>query len=115
MVNALLKGVEAPASIKTPSQASAQALKVCLHIGNKRCSSSANPSVLLKVDCIFLKLRAAMNNISPFFIGSIVHGSFHCRKSEGNSRELDVEIHFSIKQEPDGPASEVVVQMFKVR
>ncbi|KAG5645450.1 hypothetical protein DXG03_005999 [Asterophora parasitica] len=47
--------------------------------------------------------------------GSTVHGSFHCRKSEDNSRELDVEIHFSVKQDPEGPASEVVVQMFKVR
>ncbi|KNZ73314.1 Protein arginine N-methyltransferase 3 [Termitomyces sp. J132] len=47
--------------------------------------------------------------------GSIVHGTFHCRKSEENSRELDVEIHFSVKQDPEGPPSDLIVQMFKVR
>ncbi|KAG5654314.1 hypothetical protein H0H81_004733 [Sphagnurus paluster] len=47
--------------------------------------------------------------------GSVVHGTFHCRKSEDNSRELDIEIHFSVKQDPEGPASDVTVQMFKVR
>ncbi|KAG6890580.1 hypothetical protein C0992_000398 [Termitomyces sp. T32_za158] len=47
--------------------------------------------------------------------GSIVHGSFHCHKSEDNSRELDIEIHFSVKQDPEGPASDLTVQMFKVR
>ncbi|KAG6829437.1 hypothetical protein H0H87_011392 [Tephrocybe sp. NHM501043] len=47
--------------------------------------------------------------------GSTVHGTFHCRKSEDNSRELDVEIHFSVKQDPEDPASETVVQMYKVR
>ncbi|KAG6914800.1 hypothetical protein DXG01_015231 [Tephrocybe rancida] len=47
--------------------------------------------------------------------GSTVRGTFHCRKSEENSRELDVEIHFSVKQDSEGPASETVVQMFKVR
>ncbi|GLB38566.1 putative class I-like SAM-binding methyltransferase superfamily, protein arginine N-methyltransferase family protein [Lyophyllum shimeji] len=47
--------------------------------------------------------------------GSIVHGTFRCRKSEDNSRELDVEIHFSVKTDPDGPASDTFVRMFKVR
>jgi len=47
--------------------------------------------------------------------GSIVHGTFYCRKSKENSRELDVEIHFSVKQDSDTPASDVVVQMFQVR
>ncbi|KAG6866179.1 hypothetical protein C0991_007729 [Blastosporella zonata] len=44
---------------------------------------------------------------------STVHGTFHCRKSEDNSRELDVEIHFSVKNDSGSPASETVVQMFK--
>ncbi|TFK40493.1 protein arginine N-methyltransferase [Crucibulum laeve] len=47
--------------------------------------------------------------------GSIVTGSFHCRKSETNSRELDVEIHYSVKQDPDSSPSDIVVQMYKVR
>jgi len=41
---------------------------------------------------------------------------FHCRKSEMNSRELDVEIHYSVRENADAPASgDVVVQMYKVR
>ncbi|KAF8993501.1 protein arginine N-methyltransferase [Cyathus striatus] len=47
--------------------------------------------------------------------GSIVGGTFHCRKSETNSRELDVEIHYSVQQEPDSSPSDTVVQMYKVR
>ncbi|KAG6843104.1 hypothetical protein H0H93_002253, partial [Arthromyces matolae] len=47
--------------------------------------------------------------------GSVVQGTFHCRKSEDNSRELDVEIHFSVKQDPADPVGDVIVQMFKVR
>ncbi|RDB14874.1 Protein arginine N-methyltransferase 3 [Hypsizygus marmoreus] len=47
--------------------------------------------------------------------GSIVHGTFHCRKSEDNSRELDVEIHYSVKEDSESPASDLIVQMYKVR
>ncbi|KAL0960565.1 hypothetical protein HGRIS_005602 [Hohenbuehelia grisea] len=47
--------------------------------------------------------------------GSIVSGSFHCKKSETNSRELDVEIHYSVQDTPESPVGETVVQMFKVR
>ncbi|KAG8860892.1 hypothetical protein FRB96_003627 [Tulasnella sp. 330] len=56
--------------------------------------------------------------------GTTVTGSFHCRKSESNSRELDVEIHYLVEDPPLGagapiPTSasprEAVVQMFKVR
>ena len=48
--------------------------------------------------------------------GTVVQGTFRCRKSADNSRELDVEIHYTV-QEPDAeaPPSEVVVQLFKVR
>jgi len=47
--------------------------------------------------------------------GSIVTGSFHCRKSETNSRELDVEIHYSVKEDAEAPAGPTIVQMYKVR
>ncbi|KAH0832399.1 S-adenosyl-L-methionine-dependent methyltransferase [Lanmaoa asiatica] len=47
--------------------------------------------------------------------GTVVSGTFYCKKSEGNSRELDIEIHYSIKKRADAPASEVAVQMYKVR
>ena len=48
--------------------------------------------------------------------GTIVEGTFKCKKSEDNSRELDVEIHFSVREpEAEAAPGEVVVQMFKVR
>ncbi|KAJ6554983.1 protein arginine N-methyltransferase [Mycena vulgaris] len=46
--------------------------------------------------------------------GSIVTGHFHCVKSQTNSRELDVEIHYAVKN-PDGEVGGTVVQMYKVR
>ena len=49
-------------------------------------------------------------------IGTTVHGTFKCRKSEGNSRELDVEIHYVVKAPADEQAiGDAVVQMYKVR
>ncbi|THH21417.1 hypothetical protein EW146_g166 [Bondarzewia mesenterica] len=48
--------------------------------------------------------------------GTVVTGTFRCRKSEDNARELDVEIHYTIKDNADSEVpGEVVVQMFKVR
>lgn len=48
--------------------------------------------------------------------GTIVEGTFKCKKSEDNSRELDVEIHFSVREpEAEAAPGEVVVQMYKVR
>ncbi|KAI0072207.1 S-adenosyl-L-methionine-dependent methyltransferase [Panus rudis PR-1116 ss-1] len=48
--------------------------------------------------------------------GTVVQGTFKCRKSEDNSRELDVEIHYTVKDEgEDAVASQAVVQVFKVR
>ncbi|KAJ7505877.1 S-adenosyl-L-methionine-dependent methyltransferase [Mycena galericulata] len=47
--------------------------------------------------------------------GSIVSGHFHCVKSQTNSRELDVEIHYSVKTEEADVAGVTVVQMYKVR
>jgi len=48
--------------------------------------------------------------------GTIVEGTFHCRKSSDNSRELDVEIHYT-SRDPDSTTerSETVVQIFKVQ
>lgn len=45
-----------------------------------------------------------------------MEGVFKCRKSEDNSRELDVEIHYRVK-DPETPdaASETIVQLYKVR
>ena len=50
--------------------------------------------------------------------GVTVAGTFHCRKSEGNSRELDVEFQYRIKY-PGNPGNEdesssLIVQSFKV-
>ncbi|KAF9231844.1 hypothetical protein BU15DRAFT_81915 [Melanogaster broomeanus] len=46
--------------------------------------------------------------------GTVVSGTFYCKKSDENSRELDVEIHYSVKKGAE-PAGDVVVQMYKVR
>ncbi|CAL1713691.1 unnamed protein product [Somion occarium] len=46
--------------------------------------------------------------------GTIVQGTFICKKSDDNSRELDVEIHYTVKYEGEEP-SEAIVQVFKVR
>ncbi|KIK65562.1 hypothetical protein GYMLUDRAFT_70665 [Collybiopsis luxurians FD-317 M1] len=54
----------------------------------------------------------------PFLVdeGFTVQGHFHCHKSEVNSRELDIEIHYTV-QDVEGKSTnpDVVVQMFKVR
>jgi type I protein arginine methyltransferase len=47
--------------------------------------------------------------------GTIVQGTFYCHKSPDNSRELDVEIHYSVKADTDSPAGDTFVQMYKVR
>jgi len=48
--------------------------------------------------------------------GTIVQGTFKCKKSEDNTRELDVEIHYTVKDDSTGAEpSEVVVQLYKVR
>ncbi|KAI0292194.1 S-adenosyl-L-methionine-dependent methyltransferase [Multifurca ochricompacta] len=51
--------------------------------------------------------------------GTIVAGTFHCRKRENNSRELDVEVHYTVKSGASSEGIEtpgdVVVQIFKVR
>ncbi|KAA1472227.1 S-adenosyl-L-methionine-dependent methyltransferase [Dentipellis sp. KUC8613] len=48
--------------------------------------------------------------------GTVVSGTFHCKKSEENSRELDVELHYAVRENKDAPVpEEVVVQLYKVR
>ncbi|KAF9220251.1 S-adenosyl-L-methionine-dependent methyltransferase [Gyrodon lividus] len=47
--------------------------------------------------------------------GTVVSGMFYCKKSEGNSRELDVEVHYSVRKDADASAGDIVVQMYKVR
>ncbi|OSX57198.1 hypothetical protein POSPLADRAFT_1067922 [Postia placenta MAD-698-R-SB12] len=48
--------------------------------------------------------------------GTIVQGTFKCHKSPDNSRELDVEIHYVVKDPSEEvTAKDVVVQIFKVR
>ncbi|KAJ6455461.1 protein arginine N-methyltransferase [Mycena sanguinolenta] len=53
----------------------------------------------------------------PFIIneGSTVTGHFHCVKSKTNSRELDVEIHYSVRNEGETQDGATTVQMYKVR
>ena len=52
-------------------------------------------------------------------IGCEVSGTFHCRKSIDNSRELDVEIHYVVKRlDREGNLKDdtpMVIQSFKVR
>ncbi|KAH9932760.1 protein arginine N-methyltransferase [Epithele typhae] len=48
--------------------------------------------------------------------GTVVEGVFKCRKNADNSRELDVEIHYSVREPEDpAPSGELLVQMYKVR
>ncbi|KAF8587688.1 S-adenosyl-L-methionine-dependent methyltransferase [Ramaria rubella] len=47
--------------------------------------------------------------------GSTISGTFHCRKSEDNSRELNIEIHYSVTEEGSSEAKDTVVQMYHVR
>lgn len=46
--------------------------------------------------------------------GQSIEGQFFCRKSEDNSRELNVEIHFGVSSDGAAPA-ELTVQTFMVR
>ena len=53
----------------------------------------------------------------PFMVseGSVVVGRFSCRKNETNSRELMVEIHYSVKEEDKSQPGDTIVQIFKVQ
>ncbi|KAI0693848.1 protein arginine N-methyltransferase [Cerioporus squamosus] len=47
--------------------------------------------------------------------GTVVEGTFKCKKSSENSRELDVEIHYTVKDPEDTSTPDVFVQLYKVR
>jgi protein arginine N-methyltransferase 3 len=49
------------------------------------------------------------------YVGTTVTGTFHLKKSETNSRELDVVIHYSVSHTGLGPTSGTTVLMYKVR
>lgn len=54
-----------------------------------------------------------------FIKGIVVSGTFHCRKSADNSRELDVEIHYVVRNadsdNTEAAESPMIVQSYKVR
>jgi len=63
--------------------------------------------------CTFLAIDVVAD---PYiFPGSVVNGSFRCRKSDNNSRELDVEIHYSVVESEGTTPTDTIVQMYKVR
>lgn len=78
----------------------------CVFIAGTHSSSRGRVVVL----CCVLS-----NRKSTLITGTIVSGTFHCCKNPNNSRELDVEIHYSVKKSNDEIVQEVIVQMFKVR
>lgn len=47
--------------------------------------------------------------------GTVVQGVLKCRKSEDNSRELDVEIHYAVREADATELGDAVIQTFKVR
>jgi protein arginine N-methyltransferase 3 len=47
---------------------------------------------------------------------TIVAGTFYCKKSDTNSRELDVEIHYSSRENAGSKeVGDTVVQIYQVR
>ncbi len=61
-----------------------------------------------------LSLYGELNDVTCF-IGTTVKGTFKCRKSDTNARELDVEIYYTVKNEEDDQAGDAFVQVYKVR
>ncbi|KAH9925083.1 protein arginine N-methyltransferase [Amylocystis lapponica] len=47
--------------------------------------------------------------------GTVVQGMFSCRKSSSNSRELDVEIQYVVREPSEDPVGDAVVQIFRIR
>ncbi|KAI0088626.1 S-adenosyl-L-methionine-dependent methyltransferase [Irpex rosettiformis] len=47
--------------------------------------------------------------------GTVVQGMFKLRKSADNTRELDVEIHYAVREAESADLGEAVIQTFKVR
>lgn len=71
------------------------------------------PIVVSDGSFFFLSMRDVLLTLK--ILGAVVNGTFYCRKSETNKRELEVEIHYYVKQDADAPASEIIVQLYKVR
>ena len=59
--------------------------------------------------------RSSKALIFDFYAGTVVQGTFKCKKSDGNSRELDVEIHYSVRHSEATDTPDVIVQTYKVR
>jgi hypothetical protein len=49
-----------------------------------------------------------------FATGQAIQGSFHCKKSNTNSRELDVEIHWSVKDDKGADVGTMQYDVFRV-
>ena len=47
--------------------------------------------------------------------GSVINGFFYCKKSRTNTRELDIEIHYSIQENAESQPGDTIVQIFRVR
>ena len=47
--------------------------------------------------------------------GTIVTGTFSCRKNDENSRELDVEVRYSVQDDKASSPGALIVEMYKVR
>ena len=71
---------------------------------------------MTRVRIAFVRCRCAEMS-ATLIAGASVVGTFYCRKSLENSREIDVEIHYHVEPE-DGKMEErppTTVQLFKVR
>ena len=44
-----------------------------------------------------------------------MQGVFKCHKSEDNSRELNIEIHYAVRDADKADLGDAVIQTFKVR
>ena len=100
---------------RTRSLVSARVLRASRPIGNKLYLSFVSRYLYLEVVLApFLFASCIVVDLSNL-LGSVVHGNFHCRKSEDNSRELDVEIHYSVVESEGMTCTDTIVQMYKVR
>ena len=61
-------------------------------------------------------IEACVHCVLRLHPGTVVQGMFSCRKCDNNSRELQVEIHYKVRESAEADASgDVIVQMFTVR
>lgn len=78
------------------------------------------PIVVSEGTLFQISLMMLICGLINFSLGTEVSGTFHCRKSEDNSRELDVEIHYVIREQDEEDESKIsespmIIQSFKVR